>query len=94
MNGENLYSTFLKLIESGDEQAGKDFLIEHLDEFPDEVRKSIILAFFEDALIRQDRTSQAFVDFEKQGLEAVNTAEKIRSALEKQGRLIEIKESL
>jgi hypothetical protein len=43
----------MKVVETGNEQAAKDFIIDHLKEFPEEAQTKIISAFFFDALEKE-----------------------------------------
>ena len=43
---KSLLDEFMKVVETGNEQAAKDFIIDHLREFPQEAQTKIISAFF------------------------------------------------
>lgn len=68
---EELYKEFVALVEKGDEEAARQFLIDHLNDFPEAMRKDIAFAFFTDAV----KKDAAIAEIQKQGLELMKQAD-------------------
>ena len=72
----SLYQQFYSVVQSGDEDAAKRFLIEHFTEFDEDVQGELLSAFFEEAVedrLRVARTQAAALDASRK-LEALNSA--------------------
>ena len=91
---DELYKEFLAIIDSGDEQKARDFLVTHLKEFPQETQDTIVMAFFEEALTQSAEDSAAISKFQKEGLEMVDVMEKMKMKLEDKGKMIELKKTI
>jgi hypothetical protein len=89
-----LYADFQKIAVNGTEEETRQFLIDHLNEFPEDVRDQIIFAFFEEGLQNTVEAQDLIADFQQAGLETVQVLEKIKRMLEDKKRELELKESL
>jgi hypothetical protein len=90
----DLYDIFLKIIENGNEQEVKDFLLAHLKEFREEDQKEIILAFFEDAVEKQGRRENDVAAFQKEGIALLEGLSNANKDLKRRDALLEIKEKI
>lgn len=50
MTQQELQEAFVAFIEKEDEEGARAFLIEHINDFPEEIRKEIAFSFFVDAV--------------------------------------------
>lgn len=91
---EDLYNEFLKVVEAGDEQKAKDFLVDHLEEFPKELQDNIIMAFFEEALSKEKTGSAAIKKFQSEGIKLMKELESEKSEVGAKAKLLQIKESI
>ncbi len=91
---ENIYDEFLKVADGGDEQAAKDFLVAHLNSFPENERAEIVAAFFDDAAKSAAADTIAVADFQKQALETVDGLGAMKKKLEEKDNLLKIKETI
>jgi hypothetical protein len=91
---EELYNEVLNIGESGGEQAAKDFIIKNLNEFPEEEKNSIIVAFVEEALTEQKEGGDAVAAFQQEGLAKFKEMVAEKKMLEDKDKMLEIKESL
>ncbi|HEY5221368.1 MAG TPA: hypothetical protein VIJ29_04515 [Candidatus Paceibacterota bacterium] len=94
METEELYSTLSRLMEGDDQEAVKKFLIEHIKEFSERDRENILTAFLEDALDKENINDKALLDFQNKAIAAFKRLEAEKAALEKQDKLLEIKENM
>lgn len=90
MNQEELYNSFIALIESGDEDAAKKFLIDHLNDFPEETRKEIAFAFFVEAVNKEAVISEA----QKKGIEIMKSLDEVEEILNDASKAASIKEGM
>ena len=91
---KSLRDEFMKVVETGNEQAAKDFIIDHLKEFPQEVQTKIISAFFFDALEKESDTIEKRAALQKEALAAFADIEKAESKLGDEKKKIELKAGL
>ena len=89
-----IYEEFKKVMERGDEKAARAFIAENLKRFPQADQDAIITALFEEALAVDARNTELTAEFQKQGLAVAAAIEKAKESVEKQDKLLEIKESL
>jgi hypothetical protein len=92
---ENLIEQLKKVMQSGSEKETRQFLVDHMAEFPDEVRRKLTFLFFQEGLAQaaSGEDKRAF-DFQKSGLEAIQTVKKDTDELERKSKIVEVKESL
>ena len=89
-----LYNEFLRISESGDEGAARAFLTERLAEFPEETRDEIVLAFFEEALLKNADAIQAKAAIQQEGMDALLEIQKAKREFESNARIDELKGTL
>lgn len=90
MNKEELLNSFIALIEKGDEDAARMFLVDHLNEFPEEMRKDIAFAFFVDAVKKETIISEV----QKKGLEIMKDLDEVQTILADASKAAALKEQV
>jgi len=91
---KSLREELMKIVDTGNERAAKDFLIDHLQEFPEEAQIKIISAFFFDALEKESETIEKRAALQKEALATLANIEKIERKLADEKKKIEIREKL
>ena len=91
---KSLRDEFMKVVETGNEQAAKDFIIDHLKEFPESAQTKIISAFFFDALEKEADGIEKRAVLQKEALAAFVDIEKAEKKLGDEKKKIELKEGL
>lgn len=91
---KSLFEELIKVVETGNEQAAKDFIIDHLKEFPEDAQKKIISAFFFDALEKESDTIEKRAVLQKEALSVFADIEKAEKKLGDEKKKIELKEGL
>jgi len=91
---EELYAELMDLIEAGDEAKAREFLTDHLTEFPEEVQNKIAFAFFEEAVVNQAEEETAIRDFQKEGIETMTQLEKLKKGLENDQKVQDLRKDL
>ena len=91
---EELNSQFTAVLAKGDEQAAKDFLIDHIKEFPEDMQKGIVLAFAEEALEQKSEEAEAITTFQENALHELELLKGLQVDLERKLKMAEIKEDL
>lgn len=94
MTVTELYNTFLEFVEKGDEKGARAFLIEHLNDFPQEVKEKIAFGFFEEAVLNDSAGLKEMSELQQTGKDALEEMAQSANALEEAKKAIEIKESL
>jgi hypothetical protein len=91
---QSLRDEFMKVVETGNETAAKDFIIDHLKEFPEEAQVKIISAFFFDALEKESDTIEKRAALQKEALAAFADIEKAEKNLGDEKKKMDLKEGL
>ena len=84
---EGLYNEFLGLVNKGDEAGARNFLIENLQKFPEEVQDKLTFAFFEEALTDEAKKNEGIAKMQKEGLEAISQIDKAKKILEEKAKI-------
>ena len=93
MNNQ-LYNDMYKVISEGDEASVKQYLTDHLNDFPEDFRNQIVMAFFEEALDNEVDSSTAVNEFKSKGLEFIREYAKAKAELEDINKTEEVKSQL
>jgi hypothetical protein len=91
---KSLRDEFMKVVETGNEQAAKDFIIDHLKEFPEEVQTKIISAFFFDALDKEADGIEKRAALQKEALSVFADIEKAEKTLGDEKKKMELRTGL
>lgn len=90
MNQEELYNSFIALVEEGDEDKARAFLVDHLNEFPEETRKEIAFAFFVDAVKKESAVSET----QKKGIEIMKSLDEVEAILSDASKAAALREQI
>jgi len=90
----DLYNEFLSYVNKNDETGARQFLIDNLDKFPEDVKNKIIFVFFEEALIKEAEGAEKIAEMQKEGLEAMSQIEKAKKVLEDQKKAEDLRNKL
>lgn len=90
MNEKELYNLFVELVEKGDEDAARQFLIDHMNDFSEEVRKNIAYAFFVDAINKE----AAISELQKAGLEMMKESDVAEAVLADASKAADLREAI
>ena len=82
MTKEELREAIGRFLETGDEKVIEAFVLEHFAELPEDVQKELLFTFYADAL-EKEAGKGAISALQIEGLEAMDTLEAIKAALEK-----------
>ncbi len=93
-NFNKLYEEFLRIAESGDEDAAKKFFADHVNEFPEETREEILFAFMEEALLKKADSITGSATVKQGGVETIEALIKAKKDLENDARIDELQNSL
>ncbi len=91
---QQLIDQFLAVVENGTEEDARAFLVDHLQEFPEESRNRIIAAFLEDAIVKTATDDALIGAFKKEGLETARAMTAAREEMERQATMEEIKKDI
>ncbi len=96
MNDEflKLHKEFMVYADKGDEAGARQFLIDNLQKFPEEVQEKITFAFFEEALMEETKDVKEIAEMQKEGLEAMSQIDKAKKILEDQIKIKDLKAKL
>ena len=89
-----LYSQFKEILETGTEEEAEKFLTDHINEFPEDVRKGVALALFENGLNETAANQTAAHDFQQEGIDAVYELEKGKRMLDDKLRVLNLQEKI
>ena len=89
-----LYNEFLRIADSGDETAAREFLSKRLADFPQETQDEIVFAFMEEAILKRAEAIADNAALQKEGIDSIDQLEKAKKDLENDARIDELKGSL
>lgn len=82
------------LLEEGDEAVLRTFVVEHINEFPEDVRNEIALYLFEEAVTERADAMDATDAYMEDADEALETLGSLKRTLEEYVRLAAVRERL
>lgn len=91
---KDLLDSFMQVVDKGDERAAKDFIIDHLNDFPIETQQKIVSAFFFDALEKEATEIERKAALQKEVLAAFDTVEKAEKNITNEQKKAELKKGL
>jgi hypothetical protein len=89
-----LYDSLAQYIMTGDEAMAKKFIIENFDNFPEEVKESAIMIFFEEGIDAEIMEEQAIYEFQKKALDALSELEKSKKLLMDKSKIEELRSKI
>ncbi len=89
-----IYDEFMKVVATGDEAAAKQFLTDHINEFPEAEQKKIVSAFFFDALEKKADEIGKRAAVQKEAMTVLSDIEKAKRALGDEKKKADIKAKL
>jgi hypothetical protein len=78
----DLYNEFISYTDKNDEQGARDFLVNNLQKFPEDVQDRLTFIFFEEAIKNEAEKIENIASMQKQGLDTINRIDKIKKILE------------
>ena len=92
---DSLVKQLREIMKKGTEQEVRDFLVDHIDEFPEDVKQKITFIFFQEGLAKtvHGKDKKVF-DIQKDGLEIVRKLKKETEELENKSKIKKIEKSL
>ena len=94
MTPDTIYNKFLEFIQAGDWPAARAFILEHLQEFPEEVRNNILGLFLEEALLKEGGEAGAELKLQQEVLEELEDIQGAEKEIGNLQRIEELKEKL
>lgn len=89
-----LYHQFNEIVGTGTEEQARQFLLDHTNEFPEDVKNGIILALFEDAINEEAAQDSAMLEFKKEGIEAMTGLEQAIRILDDKLKVLDLQEKI
>ncbi|MCC7436503.1 hypothetical protein IT402_01345 [Candidatus Nomurabacteria bacterium] len=90
MTQKELHEAFMVFVEKGDEEGARNFLVENINEFPENMRKEIAFAFFVDAVEKD----AAIAKVQKEGMEMMKSLDEVEAILADASKASSIKEQI
>ena len=90
----DLYNEFLVYVNKNDEQGARNFLIDNLQKFPEEIQNKLTFAFFEEALTDKTKDIKDIAEMQKQGMDAMSQIDKAKKIIEEKIKIEDLKSSL
>ena len=90
----DLYEEFYKLVQAGDEAVARKFLHDRFAEFPSDMQEEILFAVFQEAVLARADALKGITSIKKQGLDALAKLAKMKSDLQNEVKIIDLKNTL
>ena len=89
-----LYAQLRDIMDNGTEEGARTFLLEHMNEFPEDLREKVVLALFEDGLKEAAANQSAVEDFKQEGVEIANELATGKRILDDKLKVMELQEKM
>lgn len=90
----SLYQQFKDVAAAGNEEDARKFLIDHLNEFPEDVKNGITLALFEDALNEASAQESAEANLKQESIDVMNALEQSMRILDDKLKVLDMQEKI
>ena len=90
----SLYNGFKEIVNKENEEAARQFLTDHINEFPEDVKNGIILTLFEDAVNEAANKELAVLEFKREGIEIMTALEQAIRILDDKLKVLELEGKL
>ena len=90
----DLYNQFMVYVDKDDEQGARNFLVDNLQKFPEDIQDKLTFAFFEEALMDETEKIKDIAEMQKQGLDAISQVDKAKKILENKIKIENLRSSL
>ena len=90
----SLYHQFKEVMDKGTEEQAEQFLVEHLKEFPEDVKNEIVLSLFENGMNEVIAQDSAMLAFKKEGVETMTGLEQAIRILDDKLKVLELQEKI
>ena len=96
MNGtfSDLYNQFMSYVDKNDERGARNFLVDNLQKFPEDMQDKLAFTFFEEALASETRGTKEIAEMQKEGLDALSQIDKARKILEDKKKIENLRSGL
>ncbi len=93
-NFSALYTQFKEIVDNGTEEDARTFLVDHLAEFPEDLRQQIILSLFQQGLQDAATAETARQEFQQEGMDVIREIEVGKRILDDKQKRIELQEKI
>ncbi len=90
----SLYRQFKEIMDAGTEEQAQQFLVDHLKEFPEDVKNEIVFSLFESGVNEMAAQDSAVLAFKKDGLELAGELEKALRILNDKLKVLDLQEKM
>jgi hypothetical protein len=90
----SLYNQFKEVMDKGTEEQAQQFLVDHLKEFPEDVKNEIVFSLFESGVNEMAAQDSAMLTFKKEGLELASDLEKALRILDDKLKVLDLQEKI
>jgi hypothetical protein len=91
---QKLHDGFMKVAATGDEAAAKAYLLEHVSEFPADVQKKIVFAFFSDAVQKESDAITDRAAVQTEAMTVMGDIEKAEKMLDEKKKVADARAGL
>lgn len=93
-NFTSLYHEFKQIVQTGTEEHARQFLLDHINEFPEDVKNGLILTLFEDAVNEAAVQEFAMFEFKQEGIQAMTALEQAIRILDDKLKVLDLQEKI
>lgn len=90
----SLYHGFKQIVQTGTEEQARQFLLDHINEFPEDVKNGLVLVLFENALHEAVSQESALLEFKQEGIQAMTALEQAIRILDDKLKVLDLQEKI
>ncbi|MEK7074729.1 MAG: hypothetical protein AAB968_03105, partial [Patescibacteria group bacterium] len=93
-NFVTLYHSFKDIVGTGTEDQARQFLLDHINEFPEDVKNGLVLTLFEDALNEAVSQESAMIELKQEGIRTMTALEQAIRILDDKLKVLDLQEKI
>ena len=93
-NFVTLYHSFKDIVGTGTEDQARQFLLDHINEFPEDVKNGLVLTLFEDALNEAASQESAMIELKQESIRTMTALEQAIRILDDKLKVLDLQEKI
>ncbi|MDP3779249.1 MAG: hypothetical protein Q8R30_04375 [bacterium] len=89
-----LYAQFKDILDAGTEDQADKFLIDHMNEFPEDMRQEVTMALFERGLVETGENQRAIDEIREDGMRAIDDIQETIRAIDDRRKIVELEQKI
>ncbi len=89
-----LYAQFKEILDAGTEEQAEKFLIDHMNEFPEDTKQALTMALFERGLVEAGENQKAADEMRENGMRTIDDIQETIRAIDDRKKIVELEQKI